>query len=106
MSALHDDHAHEQAGHAHQTSYDSFGEFTEAYLQILLDPAHLAAEVTLFLLLDVVILGLLWSKIAKRKLARAHAEIDEEHGYVHDENDPAVVRSTRRRRSDVILTRG
>lgn len=67
------------------------GDFWHHYTEILLDPAHLAVEVTLMLVVDVVFLGMVWpllrsmAKVQAHKVARAeHLVIDREHGVTHD----------------------
>lgn len=61
--------------------------FFEHYWEIMSDPAHLAAEVSLMLLVDVLFLGLIWPLIrayVNRKIRKAHRELDAEHGVTHD----------------------
>jgi hypothetical protein len=61
-------------------------EFFHHYTEILTDPAHLAVEVTLMLLVDVLFLGLIWPFFKgyfERKLAHQHQLLDAEHGIVH-----------------------
>lgn len=72
-------------------------EFLDHYFHILSDPAHLAAEVTLMLIVDVIFLGLIWPfimKMVNRKIHKAHQELDEEHGVTHDPATGKVVRTT------------
>ncbi|MCL2542727.1 MAG: hypothetical protein FWE71_09765 [Nocardioidaceae bacterium] len=60
--------------------------FFQAYWHILSDPAHCAVEVTLTILLDVVMLGMLWPLVkgyVNSRLQRQHAELDKEHGISH-----------------------
>ena len=61
-------------------------EFLHHYTEILSDPAHLAVELTLMLLVDGLVLGLLWP-VAKRRLNhrihREHQVLDAEHGVDH-----------------------
>lgn len=60
--------------------------FFQAYWHILSDPAHLAVEVTLMIVLDGILLGLLWPMIrsyVNAKLQRQHEELDAEHGIKH-----------------------
>ncbi|GAB2989640.1 hypothetical protein [Nocardioides montaniterrae] len=60
--------------------------FLKEYWSILTDPAHVAVEVTLMILLDGILLGLAWPAVRRyfnAKLERAHRELDEEHGIVH-----------------------
>lgn len=69
--------------HGHQTRYDSWSEFFEAYWNNFADPAHFAAEITYFIILDVLILGFAIAKINKRRIDAEHARIDAEHGHTH-----------------------
>jgi hypothetical protein len=62
------------------------------YLEIVSDPAHGLAEITYSLVIDLLVFGLiwgtLWTKWLKPKLKReVHSEIDQSHGYVHDEGE-------------------
>lgn len=69
--------------------------FIEHYIDILSDPAHLAVELTLMLVVDVLVLGLLWPLIRRfinRKIDRAHAELDAEHGIEHDPNTGKILK--------------
>ncbi len=59
-------------------------EFLGHYLEILSDPAHLAVEVTIMLVVDVLFLGLIWPLIRKA-IHREHRLIDAEHGVTHPE---------------------
>lgn len=64
----------------------SGGGFLHEYWSILTDPAHVAVEVTLMILLDGLLLGVLWPLIrayVNHVLERQHAALDEEHGIVH-----------------------
>lgn len=69
------------------------------YFEIMTDPAHLLAEVTLFFA-DVIFLALIWRPIMKARdkrtearvvkvvdarIAAEHAVLDAEHGVVHPE---------------------
>ena len=72
--------------------------FLAEYWSILTDSAHLAVEVTITVLLDGVLLGLLWPMIRRfidQKLRRQHEVFDREHGIHHHGDhvhiDPAVV---------------
>ena len=56
-------------------------EFLHHYREIMTDPAHLAAEVSLMLLIDVLFLGLIWPLIRKA-IRHEHQIIDAEHGVV------------------------
>lgn len=61
-------------------------EFLHHYTEILTDPAHLAVEVTLMLVVDVLFLGLMWplfQRMARRVAHREHLKIDAEHGIEH-----------------------
>lgn len=83
MSGAAHDHA-DHGGHTgHATHYDSWGDFFGAYWTNLADPAHLAAELTYFVVLDVLLLGLVLTWLNKRRVEREHRRIDAEHGYVH-----------------------
>jgi len=60
--------------------------FLREYWSILTDPAHVSVEITLTILLDGLLLGLVWPLIRgyfNRVLERQHAALDEEHGIVH-----------------------
>lgn len=62
------------------------GEFFHHYVEILSDPAHLAVEVTLMLLVDVLFLGMIWPVVKRSMNKRVKAEhyvIDNEHGVEH-----------------------
>lgn len=62
------------------------GRFLHDYWSILTDPAHVAVEVTLMIVLDGLLLGVLWPLIRAylhHVLERQHAALDEEHGIVH-----------------------
>ena len=60
--------------------------FFQAYWHILSDPAHVAVEITLTILLDVVLLGMFWPMLktyVNSRLARQHEQLDAEHGITH-----------------------
>jgi hypothetical protein len=60
--------------------------FLREYWSILTDPAHVSVELTLTLLFDGLLLGVLWPLIRgylNRVMERQHAVLDEEHGIVH-----------------------
>lgn len=62
------------------------GEVFAHYAEIMSDPAHLMAEVSLMVIVDVLFLGLLWPLITKTINARFDAEhkaLDAEHGVDH-----------------------
>ncbi|MFL6106059.1 MAG: hypothetical protein ACJ72D_16140 [Marmoricola sp.] len=62
------------------------GGFLHEYWSILTDPAHVSVEITLTILLDGLLLGVLWPLIRRYLqylLERQHATLDEEHGIVH-----------------------
>ncbi|RNL79689.1 hypothetical protein [Nocardioides marmorisolisilvae] len=62
------------------------GGFLHEYWSILTDPAHVSVELTLTLLFDGLLLGVLWPLIRayfNHVLERQHAALDEEHGIVH-----------------------
>jgi len=54
------------------------------YFHIVSDPAHMLAEVTNMILVDVIFLGLIWP-IVKKAIKREHLKIDREHGVEHTE---------------------
>jgi hypothetical protein len=61
-------------------------EFLHHYREILTDPAHLAVEITLMLLIDVLLLGMIWPLVRRmidRRVHREHRVIDAEHGVRH-----------------------
>lgn len=63
--------------------------FFQAYWHILSDPAHVAVEITLTILLDGVLLGLLWPMVrtyVNSRLQRQHEELDAEHGVMHHDD--------------------
>ena len=65
---------------------DNFG---QAYWHILSDPAHLMVEVTLTILIDVILLGVIWPLVrnfVREQLQRQHAELDAELGVVHHDD--------------------
>lgn len=53
------------------------------YLEIMSDPAHMAAEFTFTLIFDVLIVGIIWPLIC-RAIKREHLKIDREHGVKHE----------------------
>jgi hypothetical protein len=62
-------------------------EIIRHYGEIMTDPAHLAAEVSLMVLIDFLFLGLLWPVLRRavnRRVHREHRAIDVEHGVDHD----------------------
>lgn len=80
--------AHEVTGHG----------FWPEYWSILTDRAHIAVELTIVVLLDGVLLGLLWPMVRRfvdHKLHRQHEVFDREHGIHHHDDhvhiDPAIV---------------
>lgn len=61
--------------------------FFHEYAGLMRDPAHLAVELTLMVLVDGVFLGLAWPALRRtvdRRVQREHAVIDREHGIEHD----------------------
>jgi hypothetical protein len=69
-----------EAEHAHADG------FLSEYWEILSNPAHMAVEITLMFLIDVLLLGLLWPLVRRfidAKLRRQHEEFDREHGIHH-----------------------
>ena len=58
-------------------------DFLHHYVEILSDPAHLAVEVTLMVLVDIIFLGSVWPFIKRhfhKDLAEQHQVLDREHG--------------------------
>lgn len=64
-------------------------EFLHHYHEILTDPAHLAVELTLMLLVDVLFLGLIWP-LVRRAIKHEHLVIDEEHGVDHHSDEESL----------------
>jgi hypothetical protein len=63
--------------------------FFKEYWSILSDPAHLAVEVTITLVLDVLLIGTVLpmaKTYVNYRLQRQHAELDAEHGIHHHED--------------------
>jgi hypothetical protein len=64
------------------------GEIFHHYVEIMSDPAHLMAEITLMLLIDVLFLGLIWPVVRKtidKRVRKEHAILDKEHGIDHND---------------------
>ena len=60
--------------------------FLEEYWEILSNPAHMAVEITLMFIIDVILLGLLWPLVRRFidfKLHAQHRQFDREHGIHH-----------------------
>lgn len=58
-------------------------EFFEHYVEILSDPAHLAVELTLMLLVDILFLGMIlpfMKRFLDHRIRREHQKLDDEHG--------------------------
>lgn len=69
-------------------------EVLREYAHIMADPAHLLAEISLMLLIDVLFLGLIWPLVKRRvghvvdaRVAAEHRVIDAEHGVTHPTGD-------------------
>lgn len=65
-------------------------EFLHHTMEIVTDPAHLAAEVLLMLVVDGLVLGLIAPFIGRaiaKRVHREHLAIDAEHGVEHDAAD-------------------
>ena len=79
---------------------DQMGEVLHHYVAIMSDPAHLMAEVSLMIIVDVLFLGLIWpliknrlGKVVDARVAAEHHIIDAEHGVSHrDDSDPSGYR--------------
>ena len=64
-------------------------DWLQRYWHILSDTAHLSVELTMTIVVDVLLLGLLWPAIRRyfnAKLAAQHAQLDAEHGIHHHED--------------------
>lgn len=71
-----------EVGHDHDHGGDFLGEYTE----LITDPAHIAFEITIAIIFDLLVLSLLIPmirKFVKERLGREHYKIDTEHGIVH-----------------------
>jgi hypothetical protein len=69
-----------------EAEHDDAGGFLADYWEILSNPAHMAVEITLMFLIDIILLGLLWPLVRRfidAKLHRQHEEFDREHGIHH-----------------------
>jgi hypothetical protein len=54
------------------------GQFLHHYTEIMTDPAHFAAEITMMLLVDVIFLGLIWPLLRRTIDRRArHHTVDD-----------------------------
>ncbi len=56
------------------------GQFLRHYTEILTDPAHFAAEITMMLLVDVLFLGLIWPLLRRaldRRVQTRHRTVDD-----------------------------
>lgn len=80
------------------------GEILHEYGHLMSDPAHLLAELTLMLVVDVLFLGLIWplikrrlSKVVDARVAAEHKVIDAEHGVAHPETSPQLAQVAERR---------
>lgn len=72
------------------------------YWHILSDTAHLSVELTMTVVVDVLLLGLLWPAIRSyfnRKLAAQHAQLDAEHG-IHHHDDHIHLEADKRLKHD------
>ena len=65
-------------------------EFLHEYMHIVSDPAHMLAEVTFMILIDLIFLGLVVpffkravSKAVDKRVLAEHAILDAEHGVTH-----------------------
>lgn len=80
-----------EAGHLHE---EGGGFFTE-YFDLLTSPAHIAFELTLMIIIDVILLGLLVPAVRRYvnyRLQKQHAELDAEHGIQHHDDHVHVAR--------------
>lgn len=66
-------------------------EFLHHYAEIMTDPAHMAAEITFMIVIDLIFLGLcvpLAKRYLEGRLRREHQRLDAAHGIVHDTDTP------------------
>lgn len=84
------------------------GEILHEYGHLMSDPAHLMAELTLMLLIDVLFLGVIvpfiWPIMKRRltnivdaRVAAEHKVIDAEHGVTHPETTSELAEVAERR---------
>lgn len=73
------------------------GEVLHEYGHLMSDPAHLMAELSLMLIIDVLFLGLIWpllksrvSRVVDARVAAEHKVIDAEHGVTHPADQPGT----------------
>jgi hypothetical protein len=94
------DHEHDHVEqvvdtHSHSHSYEDFGTFWAEFTGVLLDPAHIFAELVFTIVFDGIILYLGYQVFFKRIILprirkQIHKEVDEEHGVLHDEETGEV----------------
>lgn len=63
-------------------------DFLGHYAEILADPAHLAVEITLQVIVDGLLLGVVWPFVKRHihaDIAAEHKILDAEHGITHHE---------------------
>lgn len=96
----HEDHANETVAEheAHEEEsgdvHEHTGSVTQDYWNLLTDPAHAMVEVTYMLLGEILIALILLPLIKKYfnfRLAKAHAELDREHGISHDPETGTII---------------
>jgi hypothetical protein len=65
-------------------------EILREYGHIMSDPAHLLAELSIMIIVEVIFLGIVWpfmrlrvTRIVERRIAAEHKVIDAEHGVTH-----------------------
>lgn len=65
-------------------------EILREYGHIMSDPAHLMAELSIMIIVEVIFLGIVWpfmrlrvNRIVERRIAAEHKVIDAEHGVTH-----------------------
>ncbi|MFT4262339.1 MAG: hypothetical protein QM572_03065 [Nocardioides sp.] len=72
--------------------------FLKEYWSILTDPAHVAVELTLMLIIDVLLVGLAWPMVrnyVNARLQRQHDELDAEHGIHHHDDHVHIDRGAK-----------
>lgn len=83
-----------EAGHAEVVPFWHFSEWLPAYYDLLRSPSHIALELTLMLIFDGIIFGLIW-KTLRNYVNRHHKEdietiVSAEHNFHHDSNEIEV----------------
>lgn len=82
-----------EGGHAEVVPFWHFSEWLPAYYDLLRSPSHIALELTLMLIFDGIIFGLIW-KTLRNYVKKHHTDdveqiVSAEHQY-HDTNEVEV----------------